>query len=196
MSGYDEIGTHPSDESLALLAAGDCSRVSRFLIDRHLRKCHICLDRVADFALLRQDVAAAEMEDVNWDRLSAEMTANIHLGLEAGECVRISRSERGFSGSWRSPRFSVAMASLAILLGAGILLKVPHGAHLPYSASTLPVLESSHSGLELRAGGASLTLLNHHGTVADQTVSAQGEIRASYIDGGSVTINSLNVPLE
>jgi hypothetical protein len=35
-------------------------------------------------------------------------------------------------------------------------------------------------------------LLNHHGAVADQTVSAQGEIRARYIDAGAVTINNVS----
>ena len=59
----------------------------------------------------------------------------------------------------------------------------------------LPVLESTGSGLELRAGASSLTILNHHGAIADQTVSAQGEIRATlYRWPGAVTIN--NVYLE
>jgi hypothetical protein len=59
-----------------------------------------------------------------------------------------------------------------------------------------PVLESSGAGLEVRSGGGSMTLLNRHGAVADQTANAQGEIRARYIDGetGTVTIN--NVYLE
>jgi hypothetical protein len=41
-----------------------------------------------------------------------------------------------------------------------------------------------------------LIFLNHEGSRADQTVSAQGEIRARYVDGetGSVTIT--NVYLE
>ena len=39
-----------------------------------------------------------------------------------------------------------------------------------------------------------MTLLNRNGSVADQTVSAQGEIGARYVHGGSVTIN--NVYLE
>ena len=51
----------------------------------------------------------------------------------------------------------------------------------------------TESGLEIRTGANSLTLLNHHGNAANQTVSAQGDIGARYIDGetGSVTINNV-----
>jgi hypothetical protein len=33
--------------------------------------------------------------------------------------------------------------------------------------------------------------LNHRGSVPEQTASAQGVIRSSYIDAGGVTINSV-----
>jgi hypothetical protein len=59
------------------------------------------------------------------------------------------------------------------------------------SGQTAPasVLESTESGLEFRKGDSSLTLLNHVGSVADQTVSAQGVIGARYVDAGGVTTN-------
>lgn len=178
---------HPSEAELALLAGGDCSPVSRFFLSRHLRQCSACVDKVAEFAMLREDVAAAPLAGIDWDRLSAEMTANIHLGLEAGECVRSMQADR----IW-SPRLAVAFASLAILLGAGFLLRVPQTVPAPApQISGISVLESSGSGLEVRSGASSLTLMNHHGTVADQTVSAQGEIRASYVEGGAVTFNAV-----
>ena len=53
---------------------------------------------------------------VHWDRLAAEMTANIHLGLEAGECigpVRVNRPERI---GWRA--VTVMAGISALLMGA------------------------------------------------------------------------------
>lgn len=196
------MNTHPTQAQLALLAGGDCSSVSTFLLNRHVRQCDQCLDTIAEFVMLRQDTSA-DLPNLAWDRLEAEMKANIHLGLEAGECVRRPRP----LGIW-NPRLAVAFASLMLLLGAGVWLRVPHSGAgalplrqsvktmVPSASAETPgaVLESSGSGLELRTGGSSLTLLNHHGSVADQTVSAQGVIRASYIDAGGVTIN--NVYLE
>jgi hypothetical protein len=116
------------------------------------------------------------------------MRANIHVGLEAGECVR--QAAVGRSG-W-SPKLAVAFACLMLLVGASFLMKGP--APNVATDNAAAVLESTGSGLELRHGVSSMTLLNHDGVAADQTVSAQGEIRARYVDGGAVTIN--NVYLE
>ncbi|MES1260166.1 MAG: hypothetical protein ABUS49_00415 [Acidobacteriota bacterium] len=174
---------HLSETELALLAGGDCNAVSRFFLDRHLRQCSSCLDRVTEFAILREDIAAAPLENVDWEQLSAEMTANIHLGLEAGQCVRRTARE----SVW-NPKLAVAFASLAILLGAGFLMRAPHAA-APSQTAGSSILEATGSGVQLRTGASSLTLMNHHGAVTDQTVSAQGEIRASYIDSGAVTFN-------
>jgi hypothetical protein len=91
-----------------------------------------------------------------------------------------------------SLKLAVALASLLMLVGASFVMKSP-APNMPKD-NTAAVLESTGSGLELRHGGSSMTLLNHDGVAADQTVSAQGEIRARYVDGGAVTIN--NVYLE
>jgi hypothetical protein len=56
-----------------------------------------------------------------------------------------------------------------------------------------PVLESSGAGLELRDGSSSITLTNRAGAVADQTVNAQGEIRARYVEHGAVTITDVSL---
>jgi hypothetical protein len=177
--------THPSETELALLAGGECGAVSRYLLNRHVRQCEICLDTVTEFATLRNNVAA-EMPDLDWNRLEAEMRANIHLGLEAGECVRKPRGERFWN-----PQLAVAFASLLLLVGAGYFLRPPTVPVAAAPAASGSVLESSEFGLELRSGASSLTILNHHGSVADQTVSAQGVIRASYIDAGGVTTNNV-----
>ncbi len=182
---------HPSEAELALLAGGDCNMMSRFFLNRHVRQCAECTQTVAEYVALREDLAEAQLAGLNWDALSEEMTANIHLGLEAGECVRRTAPDR----IW-NPRLAVALASLLFLLGAGVALRAPQPSsplaqRNAAQEAAEPVLESTGSGLELRTGGNSLTLMNHHGTVAGQTVSTQGEIRASYVEAGAVTFNAV-----
>ena len=189
--------SHPAEASLALLAGGECGPISRFLLNRHVRNCGTCLETVSDFAMLRQDVLtdAAVISESHWKRLEAEMRANIHLGLEAGECVRQELHKEELPRKVWNPRLGVAFACLTLLACAGFVMRAPRAVTAPVEASAgNPVLESTGSGLKLRTGESSLTLLNRQGSVADQTVSAQGVIRASYIDAGGVTIN--NVYLE
>jgi hypothetical protein len=181
---------HPGDTELALLAGGECGSMTRFLLMRHVRDCRECAAKVAQFEILRADVARAPEPDLDWKSLAAEMKANIRLGLEAGECVRVAETRRGWN-----PRLAVALASLTFLVFAGLTMKrgdAGSGAAAGVSAS--PVLESTGAGLELREGATSIMLLNRAGAAADQTVSAQGAIRARYVEGGAVTIN--NVYLE
>lgn len=185
---------HPAEIDLALFAGGESSGLSRFFLNRHIRQCRGCLDLVTRFELLRLELRELEPPALDWNRLSAEMRANIHVGLEAGECVR----EAAVGRSW-NPRLAVAFASLLLLAGANFLLKnsSPTNAEVRRQAQpkdTAAVLESTGSGLELRHGASSLTLLNHGGPAADQTVSAQGEIGARYINAGAVTMT--NVYLE
>ena len=56
----------------------------------HVKSCSVCATEIEAFEhvgrALRSDVDELPA-GLNWDRLAAEMTANIHLGLEAGECV-------------------------------------------------------------------------------------------------------------
>ena len=84
---------HLTETELALMAGGDCSPVSRFFLDRHLRRCPACLDRMTEFAILREDIAGVPMDDLNWDQLAAEMSAS---GGRRGKVFGIRRSR------WRS----------------------------------------------------------------------------------------------
>jgi hypothetical protein len=179
---------HPSELQLALFAGGECGLFARGYLRRHVRECRDCTAEVARFEMLRGELADIPPPELDWNRLSREMRANIYLGLEAGECVR--KAPRVYR--W-NPRFAVAFASLLLLIGAGFVMR--DSAPDVVKAGS-PVLESTGSGLELRSGANSLTILNRSGAAAGQTVSAQGEIGARYIDGetGAVTIN--NVYLE
>lgn len=181
--------THPDENGLALLAGGETGRIHRFFLERHLRNCENCQDKVAAFHDLRGQLAEVELPDVNWNFLAAEMRANIRLGLEAGACVRTAN----VSKSW-SPRLTVAFASLLLLVGASVLLtdaRLRHPVNVAETAT--PVLQPTGSGIELRNGSDSFSFLDHKGTRTDQTVSAQGVIQARYVNGdtGSVTINNV-----
>ncbi len=183
------MATHPSEIDLALFAGDDCGVVSRYFLNRHVRRCAQCAAVVARFESVRAEMDMPPLPEVDWDHLELEMRANIHLGLEAGECVRMAVPRRA-----RDARLAVVFASLAILVSAGFLMKRQPLNEQVVVKGPQPVLELTGAGIELRNGASSLTLMNRHGAVADQTVSAEGQIRARYIDNGSVTIN--NVSLE
>jgi hypothetical protein len=199
---------HIGETDLALLSGGDAGRFQRYSAMRHLRGCADCRQRLTAFEQLRTELPELDLPHVNWSALASEMRANIHLGLEAGECVRPVSQRRDWT-----IRFAAAGACIVVLAAAGFFLEdtrprgfgfsgrgvqavsSPLPAPYPDVESQTPVLESNGSGIELRTGARSLTLLNH-GAVSNQTVNAQGVIRARYIDGetGAVTIN--NVYLE
>jgi hypothetical protein len=194
---------HLSEIDLALLAGDDAGRMRRYSLELHVRQCAECQGKVNEFRGLRADVAEsadAEMPDLDWGSLAAEMRANIRLGLEAGECVRETHGfgSRIFDG-W-SPGLSAAFACLVLLATASYFMRdarpFPAQPSAPAfsSADPLPSLESTTAGVELRSGSKSFTLLNREGAVASQTVSAQGAVRSRYVDAGAVTIN--NVYLE
>jgi len=193
---------HPGEKDLALLAGGDAGFWLKFRLERHVGSCGECRQKVKEFADLREAIAAAaEPAGLNWSQLEAEMRANIHLGFEAGQCVK--EVHAGWASWAWNPKLGVAVACLVLLASAGFFLRGPHAltegtpkvaeTQAACAVSEGPVLESSGAGLELRSGAASLTLLNHHGIIAHQTVSARGEIRARYVDGdaGTVTINNV-----
>jgi hypothetical protein len=179
---------HPREIDLALQAGGESGRIRRFLLDRHVRTCADCREKVAEYQQLRIDLANVELPDLNWNFLAADMRANIRLGLEAGACVRTEP----VPGRW-NPRPVIAFASLLLLIGAGEFLRDARPPRPVVVNAGTAVLESTESGVEIRTATNSLTLLNHHGNAANQTVSAQGDIGARYIDGdtGSVTINNV-----
>src|SRR5271169_6208843 len=79
---------HPNEGTLALHAGGDLGLVAGWRTERHLAKCDRCRDSLAAFSELREVLPElAEIPEVPWNRLAAEMRANIRLGLAAGECV-------------------------------------------------------------------------------------------------------------
>jgi hypothetical protein len=185
---------HPSETELALLAGNDCSGLRRYFLSRHVSRCGDCRDTVASFHELRSATRdhAAPSDDLDWNRLAAEMRANIRVGLAAGECVREVPARSRFG--WR-PQLAIGTVCVLFLAGAGVFL---HGL-LPGDNEPTVVhaaqLESTSSGVEVRTATGSMTLMNHGGVAGDQSVTSDGAIRASYVDGdtGTVTVTSVYV---
>ncbi len=179
---------HPREQDLALLAGGDAGFLRRFVLEHHVQSCEDCREKVAGYQDLRDETAGAELHDVNWSFLAAEMRANIRLGLEAGACVGAERTRTRWS-PW--PAVALACVLLLAVIGVRLQVKSPFGSH-PIEAT--PVVQSTGSGVELRDGANSLMLLNHQGNAVSQ-VSARGDISAGYIDSetGSVTITNVSL---
>jgi len=169
-----------------LFAGEDLAFFARYRVERHLAGCVRCRERVEKFASLRDELRRlSEFPNVNWGRLAAEMKANIHLGLEAGECV--NGSSRPFPARQAWLAFAGTLALLAVALWLG--LPAPQ----PMPANRFAVLAATGDGIELKQGEASFSLI--HGRSGDVmlSVSAQGVMRARYLDAetGYVTVNNV-----
>lgn len=186
---------HPSEATLALYAGGDLGPLSRWRTERHVAGCDRCRLAVDEFASVRESVTGFEdLPGLSWNRLAAEMKANIRLGLEAGECVRepdarpAKRSGQAVFPGWRA---LVACVSMVALVVAGILLE--HPAPPPTEPIQGTVLRVTTNGIELSEDGQAMILL--HGRAQDVTYSAgaQGSMGARYVaaDSGYVTMNNV-----
>jgi hypothetical protein len=182
---------HPNEATLALHAGGDLGVFARWSTERHLAKCARCREEVAAFRGTLEIVGGlAEIPELPWKAMAAEMKANIRLGLSAGECVREG------TAALRSPWFTAAQAAvactaIAILLLASLMLERPrpHGA----APSQAVVVENTSGGIQMSDGGQSLSLMNSGAEHAIYSVNAQGNMGARYIDPktGVMTVNTL-----
>jgi len=181
---------HPSQDTLALLAGGDLGAFSRWKTQRHVASCAECRDEVAAFESIRE--IATDLQDiseVSWRQLSAEMTANIRLGLAAGECVRQPetplRDSRWFTGA----RAAVAFASMIALVVTGLMLErpTPHRFVAPEGR----VAEATAWGIQVSENGEAMGLKHVGAQNVTATVSAHGGVRERYVDpeSGYVTVN-------
>jgi len=186
--------THPSETCLALLAGGDLGLWARWRVGRHLARCSQCRREIEEFLTARgrlRDSCAGMPDGVNWDRLAREMTANIHVGLAAGECVGPDEAEVRRFG-WRTV---VVLAPVVALVLLGVWLQGPQSRPAKATWVEGTVLETTSGGIELRQGDRMLSL--RHPEAGDVTfvVNTQGTLRARYIDSetGQVTIHNVYV---
>lgn len=182
---------HPSEANLALFAGGELGRWTRWSVERHVGICEECRREVSDFSALRAEAAVlAELPDLSWDPLAAEMKANVRLGLEAGECV----SPHPVARIAFSPRALAACVSLAALLVASVFLErpAPRGSDIRTSE---PVLETSGTGIQVREGDRGIMLMNTRHAHEVDDMATGSAMRESYVDSetGLVTINNVYV---
>ena len=190
--------THPNQSTLALYAGQDLGWFARRRTERHLARCGECRGEVRAFASARDNlVALNELPAISWNRLAAEMKANIRLGLAAGECVRGERTVEYFTpfGLLSSARTLTACASVMALVAAGLLLQRSTPPLQTASAGEGAVLRTTPNGIELNQGGQTLSLLHARSGDVTYSAGAQGSMRAGYVDSdtGNITINNLYV---
>jgi hypothetical protein len=213
---------HVKEADLALYASGDLRLLQRAAVGLHVRRCEFCRELLEEFRADRSALreAAGELpEGIDWAHLSVEMSANIRVGLEAGECVTPKKARPSAVGSWipvawRPLAFTSSVTLLLMfVLGAGWWLNTPaeetqalsralhtiwRGGRKPINAGTLPidrgpVIEASSDGIELRKDGGSLGVSQDSGKLITVSVSTQGSASARYVDqdSGQVTITSV-----
>jgi hypothetical protein len=197
---------HPDEATLALQAGGDLGPLARWRVGRHLARCGRCRDQVAAFQAVREllpKMAAPPL--VHWNRLAAEMKANIRLGLAAGECVRSGPEPLRDTPLFAGARAAVAFASVLVLLAGSVVLERP--APKPEIAAIEGVeFQTTANGIQVREGGGTLRLL--HGAqdfrmqidgrlrsvpAVNYTPGAQGSMGAGYVDPQTEVATVTNV---
>jgi hypothetical protein len=194
---------HPFDTELALYAGGDLRGWERIKTALHVRGCPSCQANVQAFRLDLEQLQASAGQlppGLNWDRLSAEMAANIRVGLAAGECVApVLRETAGAGWNWKP---AAAFAGLALVFGAAWWLNMPANdtAILTKAFGITaddrgPVLEASSEGIEFRENGSALGVSTSDAQPVATSVSFGGSANARYVDDdtGQVTITTVYV---
>jgi hypothetical protein len=132
--------------------------------------------------------AAILPRDLDWERLSAEMQANIHVGLAAGECVGGMPESRDRIG-WKA---ALVMASITLLIVTGWFLNAPRTPEARLAEAGI-VLETTASEIQMKENGAIFSMRHPVSDGLTVSISGQGSIRARYLDAetGQVTIHNV-----
>jgi hypothetical protein len=204
---------HLTETDVALYGTGDLPLWRRPLARLHASGCAVCRERIAAYRMDQEFVRRMSRDlprGLNWDRLTVEMTANIRVGLEAGECVARRPQPRTLSTGWR---VATAAAGFTGLLISAWWLNMPAsqsaslsravkkiaqvrpwrgGPILPLEDSG-PLVEVSAAGIQLRENGGALGVSQGLARPVSVTLSVQGAARARYLDQetGQVTITSV-----
>ncbi len=209
------MNRHTTETDLALYATGDLPFWRSAAVRFHVRRCDECRGWVEALRLDRQELrrSADDMptsipKNFDWDQLAAEMTANIRVGLAAGECVT-PRERKVAPISWRPAAIA---AGLVVLMAGAWWLNIPRtdteaiGRAIRAMATggraaspqgergdeRGPVVAASSSGVELVENGARMGI-DQNGLVPVMfSVSTQGSASARYVDQdtGQVTITA------
>ena len=183
---------HPNEIQLSLYAGGDVNLLERIRTGLHVRGCESCRAEVESLQRGRTELRRAADElpaNLNWERLAAEMTGNIRVGLAAGECVApvLGKSDRM---GWRA---AAVLASGTALIMTAWWLNIPPAKHMAANGNGVR-LEATAAGIEMKQNGGALVLLNPNaGSGSTVFVSTPGSLRARYVNAetGQVTINNV-----
>lgn len=207
---------HPNQSQLALLAGGDLGFWEGRRVGRHVSGCSNCANEVqtlhAASAKLRE-VAELLPENLNFNQLAEEMSANIRLGLAAGEAI--ARFDKPLGGRSHRLGWNAAMvvACATVVFVAGFWINTPRAQmdHLlsalgrvrlgrigtlvqrPVAATEDVMLEASSFSLDLNQNGRTMSLMHPHSDAVTVSVSMQGSVGVRYVDAdtGQVTINKV-----
>ena len=208
------MSRHVTETELALYAAGDLPFWRGALVHLHVRRCDECHGLLGALRTDRQELrrSADDMPSgVDWDQLAAEMTANIRVGLAAGECVT-PRERKVAAISWRP--LAIAAGFVVLLVGAW-WLNIPRtdteaigrairdmatGGRMSATQSTTqedrgPVVGASSAGVVLVENGGRMGIDQGSLEPVMYSVSTQGSASARYVDQdtGQVTITATYV---
>jgi hypothetical protein len=209
--------THPNQVQLALLAGGDLGPLDRWRIGRHVSGCTNCANEVQALLAAREQVreVTAELpENLNWNQLAGEMTANIRVGLAAGEAIarfdKPSLTGRPRHMGWNA---ALVVAGATVVFGAAFWMNLPRpqmdhllsafgrirteriGKLVQHAAAGTEdvMLEASSSSLDLSQNGRTLSLIHPHSDAVTVSVSTRGSMGVRYVDAdtGQVTTNKV-----
>ena len=181
---------HPRETQLALYSGGDLSGLRRWLVARHVSTCDRCREEAAGYREASTEMLqSAAILPKDWERLSAEMQANIHVGLAAGECVGRVPEGRDRIG-WKA---ALVMASITLLVVTGWFLNVPRNAPAAQLAEVGIILEATASEMQMKENGAVFSLPHPLSDGLTVSMSGQDSVRARYLDAetGQVTIHNV-----
>jgi hypothetical protein len=187
--------THPDELELALYSSSDLNAWRKLEVWLHVRRCVECQTELASLDEAEQFLkeSASQMPpEVNWSRRSAEIRANVKLGLEAGAIAGPAPGWTEVVPRAMGWRVAAAMASLTVLVISGWFLYVPR--LTPREVGDAPmVLRSTRSGIAMEENGRSLALMHRPTETVTLTVGMKGQLRARYVDDetGEVTIHNV-----
>jgi hypothetical protein len=207
---------HPSEIQLALFAGGDLAGYwERWRVARHVAQCSGCqaeMKSLRDASEQVRNVAAELPKDLNWNRLAAEITGNIRVGLAAGEAIAKfdKPTARPLRLGWNAA-VVLSCATAVFLVAFWISLPQPQAEHLtaalkriraerigsvvrtPAASQDDVVLEATSSSIEVKENGRTMSLTHPHSDGATVSVSLQGSAGVRYVDAdsGQVTTNKV-----
>jgi hypothetical protein len=209
---------HPSEVQLALFAGSDLGAWDRWRVRRHVAQCAACDTQVQSLKSASEqlrEVAAELPKDLNWDRLSNEITGNIRVGLAAGEAIARFDKPLLRRGPGR-----LGWNAVMVLAGATAIFGIAFWTSLPqpqadkltavfqrirtgrigslvqrpgFAQDGVVMLEASSSAIEVKENGRTLSLMHPHSDGGTVSISMKGSAGVRYVDAdsGQVTTNKV-----